>query len=84
MSVTSFKKKDLHPVILSVLRLLSRFKLLMLQEGDEIVINNMTLINLVLLWKGPLHEAKLTTHLMMIQVCSQCAAYKSSLVLVLR
>lgn len=68
MSFATFDKKKIKPGVINFLRLLNRFKLLHLEEGDEIVINNMTLINLILLWKGPLHEAKLTTRLMIIQV----------------
>lgn len=69
MSTVAIPKKSLLPGVAAVLRLLKSLRLLSLLEDDEVLkINNMTLINLVLSWFGPLHEARLATYLLVIQV----------------
>lgn len=68
-SKAEFDKKELKPGVIVILRLLRKFSLLSLEEkGNKVTINNMTLINLTLLWAGPLHEARLTSYLLLIQV----------------
>ena len=39
--------------------------------------NNLTLINFVLVWKGPTHEAELTTVLLVIQVYTLTKLFSS-------
>lgn len=72
MSTVAVPKKDLLPGVAPVLRILNSLRLLSLSEDEDVLkINNMTLINLVLSWSGPLHEARLATYLLVIQVSKQ-------------
>jgi len=75
--VTKFKTADLN--YLGKLSM-AVFKMLHLVHCEEkkdsnsdretyIECNNLTLINFVLVWNGPTHEAELTTILLIIQVC---------------
>jgi len=75
--VTKFKTADLN--YLGKLSM-AIFKMLHLVHCEEkkdsnsdretyIECNNLTLINFVLVWNGPTHEAELTTILLIIQVC---------------
>lgn len=76
MSVTVFRYSEINILGRFILKLFKLFKLVHLQEKDGYVItNNFTLINLVLLYLGPLHEAKLTTILVGLQVFSTLIAF---------
>ncbi|CAG9864445.1 unnamed protein product [Phyllotreta striolata] len=69
ISTTVFKYSDLNVLGKIVIKLFKLFKLIKWQEKDGVVVtNNLTLINLVLLYFGPLHEAKLVSILIGIQV----------------
>lgn len=45
------------------------------EKNDYVLTNNFTLINLVLLFMGPLHEAKLTSILIIIQILCTLLAF---------
>lgn len=76
MSVTVFKYSEINVLGRFILQLFRIFRLIHWQEKDDYVItNNFTLINLVLLYLGPLHEAKLTTILVSIQVFCTLVAF---------
>ncbi|XP_072383415.1 UDP-N-acetylglucosamine--dolichyl-phosphate N-acetylglucosaminephosphotransferase [Diabrotica undecimpunctata] len=69
ISTTVFKYSDLNILGKIVITIFRIFKLIKWQEKDGYVVtNNLTLINLVLLYCGPLHEAKLVTILICIQI----------------
>ncbi|XP_056648406.1 UDP-N-acetylglucosamine--dolichyl-phosphate N-acetylglucosaminephosphotransferase [Diorhabda sublineata] len=69
ISTTIFKYSELNILGKSIISLFRIFKLIRWQEKDGVVVtNNLTLINLVLLYCGPLHEAKLTAILICIQI----------------
>ncbi|KAK6642173.1 hypothetical protein RUM44_013896 [Polyplax serrata] len=73
-SVAVIRPDDMKPGLHFVLNLLKTLKLLEVRrEGQNLIVNNMTLINLTLLWTGPLHEAKLTTYLLYIQADDEVA-----------
>ncbi|XP_066257130.1 UDP-N-acetylglucosamine--dolichyl-phosphate N-acetylglucosaminephosphotransferase [Euwallacea similis] len=68
-STTVFKYAELSPLGKFTLNLFRVLKLIRWEEKDGVVVtNNFTLINLVLLYLGPMHEAKLTTVLLAVQV----------------
>lgn len=76
ISTTSFRYKDINILGKLILKVYRVFKLIKWHEKDGFVTtNNFTLINLVLLFKGPLHEARLTTVLIYIQICCTCLAF---------
>lgn len=67
--MTVIKEKNINVGLLAAVRILAALKLIYLKkEKDVIVINNMTLINLILLWTGPLKEFQLTKYLLFVQV----------------
>ncbi|KAG5875353.1 hypothetical protein JTB14_027674 [Gonioctena quinquepunctata] len=70
ISTTIFKYSELNILGKFVINLFRVFKLIRWQEMKDgyVVTNNLTLINLVLLYFGPLHEAKLTSVLVALQV----------------
>lgn len=69
ISTTKFVYANLNIFGKIIIRTFRAFKLIQWQEKEDVVItNNLTLINLVLFYLGPLHEAKLTTILIAIQV----------------
>ncbi|EEB20281.1 UDP-N-acetylglucosamine--dolichyl-phosphate N-acetylglucosaminephosphotransferase, putative [Pediculus humanus corporis] len=76
-SVTIINNSDsMNSILKLFIRLLSGLKLLQVKnDGNSLIINNMTLINLLLVWMGPLHEAKLTTYLIIVQVICSCIAF---------
>lgn len=75
-STTVFKYKDLSVLGKVIINFFRVFKLIHWEEKDGVVVtNNFTLINLVLLYLGPLHEAKLTTVLLGIQVFCTLLAF---------
>lgn len=76
MSVTVFRYSEIGILGKLILELFKMFKLIHLQEKDGYVVtNNFTLINLVLLYLGPLHEAKLTTILVCLQLFCTLIAF---------
>ncbi|KHN81557.1 UDP-N-acetylglucosamine--dolichyl-phosphate N-acetylglucosaminephosphotransferase [Toxocara canis] len=81
MSFAEFKDKDLKPLGAIVLRLFDIFGLLhrrvFEKDGESWTeINNLTLINLVLKIRGPMHERSLTKRLLSIQIfCSLFAFF---------
>ncbi|KAG1687710.1 UDP-N-acetylglucosamine--dolichyl-phosphate N-acetylglucosaminephosphotransferase [Nymphon striatum] len=76
VSVTKFKKSELPKTGKFILVVLKMFKVVVYNEeigedGEYAECSNLTLINLILLIFGPLHERTLTTILLVIQVfCS--------------
>lgn len=76
ISVTKFKYSELSflgKLMVNVFRL---FKIISWQEkNDYVTTNNFTLINLVLLFFGPLHEEKLTIILIIIQCFCTALAF---------
>uniref|UniRef100_T1JP24 UDP-N-acetylglucosamine--dolichyl-phosphate N-acetylglucosaminephosphotransferase n=1 Tax=Strigamia maritima TaxID=126957 RepID=T1JP24_STRMM len=79
-SVWSCKKKDSNLLGRIVVKLFHVLRLIRMKEGvgedgEYIECNNFTLINLVLKFRGPLHEKTLTLHLLGIQVVSSALAF---------
>ena len=73
MSKAVFKKSDLNIFGKLIIRTGSFLKVLhvkekMGKENEMIEINNMTLINLMIKFLGPIHERNLTVILMVLQV----------------
>lgn len=73
MSYTTFKQKDLKPLGNVCLAVLKLFRVVDVQEkkkqdGVYMECNNLTFINLLLKFLGPMHERKLVTLLLVIQV----------------
>ncbi|XP_968050.1 UDP-N-acetylglucosamine--dolichyl-phosphate N-acetylglucosaminephosphotransferase [Tribolium castaneum] len=76
ISTTKFRYADLNVVGKFTINLFRVFRLIQWHEKEDYVItNNLTLINLVLLYLGPLHEAKLTLVLLGIQVVCSLLAF---------
>lgn len=76
ISTTKFRYSDLNILGKIIIRIFKMFKLIQWYEKEDYVItNNLTLINLVLLYVGPLHEAKLTTILISIQLFCTVLAF---------
>lgn len=66
-----FSKSELTSLGSFILKIFSMFKLVQMKEEGKVVhVNNLTVINLILIWVGPLHEATLTIVLLCFQVCS--------------
>lgn len=75
-STTVFKYSDLNVLGKLVFNIFKSFRLIQWEEkGGVIVTNNFTLINLVLIYFGPLHEARLASFLICIQVFCTIAAF---------
>lgn len=69
ISTTSFVYAKLNFIAKIIVSVFRRLKLIQWYEKDGYVVtNNFTLINLVLLRLGPLHEATLTTYLIGLQI----------------
>uniref|UniRef100_A0AAF5RVJ4 UDP-N-acetylglucosamine--dolichyl-phosphate N-acetylglucosaminephosphotransferase n=1 Tax=Wuchereria bancrofti TaxID=6293 RepID=A0AAF5RVJ4_WUCBA len=80
MSTIEFKENDLKPLTKVVLDFLDIFGLLykkIIEKNDVrwAVINNLTLLNLVLKFTGPMHEKKLTEILLTLQVLFSVLAF---------
>lgn len=76
MSLTVFRYSEINVLGRFILKIFKIFRLIHVQEKDGYVVtNNFTLINLVLFYLGPLHEAKLTTILVGIQVVCTLIAF---------
>ena len=79
-SIAEFKEASVKKPVLYVLKLLNKLKLCDLvensgEDGTCYQINNLTVINLMLVWSGPLHEASLTKRLLILQVFSSIVAF---------
>lgn len=83
-SRTTVRLRSLHPAVYKCMMMLSSLRLLSVTEcsRDEkfegeatVTFNNLTLINLVLVWCGPMHEASLTYFLLTLQVFASCLAF---------
>lgn len=79
-SEAEINESDVYWWMLAALRLLHRLKLVRLRQGTgpesgKVFINNLTLINLTLLWVGPCHEGTLTHKLLILQVMSSALAF---------
>lgn len=76
ISTTVFRYSDLNLLGKFVVRIFRLFRLIQWNVKDGLIVtNNFTLINLVLLYLGPLHEAKLTSILIGIQVFCTIVAF---------
>lgn len=76
ISTTKFRYSELNVLGKFIINLFRVFRLIQWHEKEDYVItNNLTLINLVLLYLGPLHEAKLTIILLFIQVLCTLLAF---------
>ncbi|KAJ8919297.1 hypothetical protein NQ315_003881 [Exocentrus adspersus] len=76
ISTTHFCYAELNFIGKFIINVFKLLRLIQWHEKDGYVItNNLTLINLVLLYLGPLHEAKLTTILIAIQVICTLIAF---------
>ncbi|XP_044748797.1 UDP-N-acetylglucosamine--dolichyl-phosphate N-acetylglucosaminephosphotransferase [Coccinella septempunctata] len=75
-SLVKFQYSKLGVLGKFFLKLFKSLKLIRWHEKDGfITTNNFTIINLVLLYLGPMHEAKLTTILIVIQIFCTCIAF---------
>ncbi|KAG0724728.1 UDP-N-acetylglucosamine--dolichyl-phosphate N-acetylglucosaminephosphotransferase [Chionoecetes opilio] len=80
-SVVEFRDSSVRWAVMAALRVLRRLRLVQLEEGlgedgKMCRMNNLTLINLVLVVMGPLHEGTLTTLLLVLQgLCSGLALF---------
>jgi UDP-N-acetylglucosamine--dolichyl-phosphate N-acetylglucosaminephosphotransferase len=76
ISTTKFRYSELNILGKIIINLFRVFRLIQWHEKDDYVTtNNLTLINLVLLYFGPLHEARLTIILLCIQVLCSLLAF---------
>ncbi|KAB0798785.1 hypothetical protein PPYR_06665 [Photinus pyralis] len=76
ISTTSFRYSEMNVGGKLFVNLFRVLRLIQWHEkNDYVLTNNFTLINLILLICGPLHEAKLTTVLMILQICCTCLAF---------
>lgn len=68
-SVASVSTAELSSLGLVILRVLSVLRLAQVKWGEKVIeVNNLTLINFVLIWAGPLREDTLVMLLLVIQV----------------
>ena len=80
MSFTEFKSKDLKPLGRLCLFILQTLRFVHYKEftkdGEEFIqCNNLTIINLMLLFAGPIHEASATKYLMVVQMLCSLVAF---------
>nr|CAD7427595.1 unnamed protein product [Timema monikensis] len=80
MSTTGFKVSDLNVLGRFFIRVFKVLRIVHLKEGtgekkEYVECNNLTLINFVLLWRGPTHEETLVQILLIIQVLSSVLAF---------
>jgi UDP-N-acetylglucosamine--dolichyl-phosphate N-acetylglucosaminephosphotransferase len=61
--------------VLEVFTLFGLAKINVIEEEDSIEINNFTLMNLLLLRFGPLHERTLAILVMIVQILASCLAF---------
>ncbi|RYP91361.1 hypothetical protein DL770_002501 [Monosporascus sp. CRB-9-2] len=62
--------KQPHPIVVRALRLLARLRLLSLKEEQGLVreSSNFTILNLWLVWRGPMREDRLATEITLMQL----------------
>lgn len=76
ISTTRFRYSELNVLAKLILKVFRVFRIIQWKEKNgEVVTNNFTLINFVLLMLGPLHEAKLTKILIGIQILCTFLAF---------
>lgn len=76
ISTTVFRYSELNILGKLCVRLFKLFRVMQWQEKEGCVVtNNFTLINLILLFFGPLHEETLTKILIGIQIACTCLAF---------
>lgn len=80
MSIAEFKKselKSLGAIFITICRSIGMLHVREFEKDGEIYlqINNLTIINLVLKFGGPMHEKRLNEVLMGIQILSSCTAF---------
>ncbi|CAH1983922.1 unnamed protein product [Acanthoscelides obtectus] len=76
ISTTNFRYSDLSFPGKTMINIFRVFRLIWWQEKNGYVVtNNLTLINLVLYYLGPLHEQGLTIILLVIQIFCTCLAF---------
>ncbi|XP_003744346.1 UDP-N-acetylglucosamine--dolichyl-phosphate N-acetylglucosaminephosphotransferase [Galendromus occidentalis] len=77
-STTTFRTDTLKPNGVRVLRFLQLFRLVKVEQHQEphtVEINNLTIINLILVFKGPTNEGELVRLLMRIQIFCSLVAF---------
>ncbi|XP_023935421.1 UDP-N-acetylglucosamine--dolichyl-phosphate N-acetylglucosaminephosphotransferase isoform X3 [Bicyclus anynana] len=75
-SRTVVLKKDMPLLTKVVLRIFTSLKLVdKVEDKDGVILNNMTLINLVLIKLGPMSEVQLTKTLLVFQIFCTCIAF---------
>ncbi|KAI1330805.1 glycosyl transferase family 4-domain-containing protein [Xylariaceae sp. FL0255] len=65
------KEKQPHPLVAQGLRLLAQLKLLWIKEDENGIIqetSNFTILNLWLVWRGPMREDRLATEITVMQI----------------
>lgn len=78
ISTTKFKVDQLNPLGRGIYQVFRRLRLVSVVESEEefVEMNNLTIINLVLRFHGPMHERRLTCVLLGFQVvCSSVAFF---------
>ncbi|KAF2905694.1 hypothetical protein ILUMI_00478 [Ignelater luminosus] len=76
ISTTSFRYSEMSILGKICVKLFRTLRLIQWHENkDYVLTNNFTLINLVLLYMGPLHEAKLTSYLIRFQIFCTILAF---------
>lgn len=77
MSTCSFNKHELGRVGRATFEVIARCRLAHVQEDAEgsVLMSNLTIINFVLYVCGPMHEARLTSTLLLVQVAASCCAF---------
>ncbi|KAA0202635.1 hypothetical protein HAZT_HAZT011243 [Hyalella azteca] len=83
-SRTTVRVKSLNPLVYRTICLLSALRLMAAEVTEKdakhdgettITVNNLTLINLVLVWSGPMHERTLVWTLLALQACGSALAF---------
>lgn len=77
ISTTEFNKKDLGLLGMIFVQIFKTFRLISWSEKPDgtVTTNNFTLINLVIVLRGPTHERTLTQILLYIQLCCTVVAF---------
>lgn len=77
-SMTSLQKKPVGKLGKLILKLFSTFGLVRIiynEQGEPTDCNNFTLINLVLVWFGPMNEGQTTSVILLIQALCSCIGF---------
>lgn len=77
MSTTTFRMQDLNVLGRLFVRVLRMFRVIKWEErkDGQIVTNNFTIINMAILFLGPMREDKLTKVLLAFQIFCSCVAF---------